>query len=97
MLNRFATRTQPRRWFPLLLALAFAASASRYAQAATLTSLLSLAPDCGATGGGWGCYLPGILHFLSVIAIVLGLILLAVVALAIKSYLRNKDDEKVDS
>jgi hypothetical protein len=93
VLNPFTTRTQPGKGLSLLLAVAVAASASRFAHAATLTSV----PDCSATGGGLECYLPGILHFLSVIAIVLGVILLVVVALAIKSYLKNKDDEKVGS
>jgi hypothetical protein len=75
-----------------VLALGFAATHSRLAQAATLLST----PDCSATGGGWGCYLSGILHFLSVIAIVLGIILVVVIAFAIKIYLKTKDNEKPD-
>jgi hypothetical protein len=77
----------------LLLALGFAATASRSMQAAMLFSV----PDCTAAGGGWGCYLPGILRFLSVIAIILAVILVGVIALAVKSYLKTKDDEKIDS
>jgi hypothetical protein len=84
----------------LLLALGFAATNSRFIQAAMLFSV----PDCTATGGGWGCYLPGILRFLSVIAIILAVILVGVVTLVIKSYLRmrnnqklEEDDENVDS
>ena len=64
---------------------------SRYAQAAGVT----FASDCAATGGGWGCYLPGIFHFLLVIAIILGLILLAVIGVAVRSYFKIKHDEKV--
>jgi hypothetical protein len=58
--------------------------------------MVSAVPDCSATGGDWSCYLPGIFHFLLVIAIILGVILAAVIFLAVKSYLKNKD-EKVGS
>jgi hypothetical protein len=91
--NPLTSRTQLRRRFPSLLALGFAASASSLARAAALSSV----PDCSATGGGWACYLPGILRFLSVIAIILAVILVGVVVLAIKSYLKTKDNEKIDS
>ena len=77
----------------MLLALGFAATNSRFMHASAFLSV----PDCTAAGGGWGCYLPGILRFLSVIAIILAVILVGVVALAVKSYLKTKDDEKVDS
>ena len=53
-------------------------------------------PDCRATGGGWSCTLPGILRFLVVIATILGMILAAVIALAIKSYLKTKNDAKIE-
>ena len=59
-------------------------------------SVLSAVPDCSATGGDWTCYLPGIFRFLRVIAIVLGVVLAGVIFLAVKSYLKNKN-EKVDS
>ena len=71
---------------------AFMACASPFAQA----SVLSAVPDCSATGGGWACYLPGIFRFLRVVAIILGVVLAAVIFLAVKSYLKNKD-EKVGS
>jgi hypothetical protein len=58
-------------------------------------SVLSAVPGCSATGAGWGCYLPGIFRFLLVIAIILGLILAAVIFLAVKSYLKIKGNEKV--
>jgi uncharacterized membrane protein len=77
----------------MLSGVAFLACASPLGQAATV----SLTPDCSATGGGWSCYLPGIFQFLWVIAIILGLILLAVIAVAVRSYFRIKHDEKVDS
>ncbi|MGA8939001.1 MAG: hypothetical protein WB439_07540 [Acidobacteriaceae bacterium] len=83
---------QRERWFQLLV-LACAAAASRSAHA----SSLMLAPDCGVSGGGYSCYLPGILRFLYALAIVLGVVLLVVVALAIKIYRKNKVDKKVGS
>jgi hypothetical protein len=74
-----------------LAGVAFLACGSPLARA----SILSMVPDCGATGAGWGCYLPGILRFLVVIAILLGLILLAVIGIAVRSYFKIKDDGKV--
>ena len=59
--------------------------------------MVSAVPDCSATGGDWSCYLPGIFRFLLVIAIILGVILAGVIFLAVKSYRKNKDDEKVGS
>jgi hypothetical protein len=77
----------------MLAGVAFLACTSPLAQAATLSS----PPDCRSIGAGWACYLPGIFQFLWVIAIILGLILLAVIAVAVRSYFRIKHDEKVDS
>ena len=77
----------------LLLGAAFMTCASSFARA----SMVSGVPDCSATGGDWSCSLPGIFRFLLVIAIILGVILAAVIFLAVKSYLKNKDDEKVGS
>ena len=91
MLNRFPTRTYLRSRPGTLVGIALGACASPLAQA----SMLSAAPDCRATGGGWSCYLPGILRFLVVIAILLGLILLAVIGIAVRSYFKIKDDGKV--
>jgi hypothetical protein len=90
------SRSWSRRGFPQLLALGFAASGSRLAQAATLSATFLSVPDCSATGGGWACYLPGILRFLSVIAIILAVILVGVIALVIRSYLRMKNDQKLE-
>ncbi len=60
-------------------------------------SALDEVPDCRATGGGWACTLPGILTLLWVMAIVLGLILVVVIGVAIRSYFKIKGDEKVGS
>jgi hypothetical protein len=76
----------------LLSGVVFLACTSPFARA----SVLSGVPDCSATGGDWSCYLPGIFRFLLVIAIILGLVLAGVIFLAVKSYLKNKD-EKVGS
>jgi hypothetical protein len=75
----------------LLLALALAVAAGRPVHALALSSV----PDCSAFGGGLRCDLLGILNFLYAAAGVLAVVLLAVVALAVKSYRKNKDDEKV--
>lgn len=95
MLNRLPTRTDLRSPIRMLAGVAFLACGSRFAQAAEL----AFAPDCAVTvtGGGWGCYLPGIFQFLLVIAVILGLILLAVIGIAVRSYFKIKHDEKVGS
>ena len=97
MLNGFTTRTpcfmRLRSRFSPLLGVLWMACASPFARA----SVLSQVPDCSATGGGWECYLSGIFRFLRVIAIILGVVLAVVIFLAVKSYLKNKDDEKVGS
>jgi hypothetical protein len=59
--------------------------------------MLDPTPDCVATGGDWTCALPGILRFLVVIAILLGLILVAVIGVAVRSYFKIKHHEKVGS
>jgi hypothetical protein len=81
------------RWYSLLVALAVAAAVGCPVHASALSSV----PDCSASGGGLRCDLQGVLDFLYMAAGVLGVLLLAVVALAIKSYRKNKDDEKVGS
>ena len=97
MINRPPPRTVPltRPRVPLrrLLWLAIVAVANPLAQA----SVLSGVPDCRATGGDWSCYLPGIFHFLLFLAVILFIILAAVIFLAVKSYRKNKDDQKVGS
>ena len=97
MINRQRTRTLPvnrlRSALRLLSWLAILAVANPLARA----SVLSGVPDCSATGGDWSCYLPGIFRFLLVIAVILGVVLAAVIILAVKSYRKNKDDKKVGS
>ena len=97
MINRSPPRTVPptRPRVPLrrLLWLAIPAVADPLARA----SVLSGVPDCRATGGDWSCYLPGIFHFLLFVAVILVIILAAVIFLAVKSYRKNKDDQKVGS
>jgi hypothetical protein len=97
VLNRFPTRTrpsvQPRNRLRWLAGFVIVTVTSPLARA----SVLSAEPDCRATGGDWSCYLPGIFRFLLVIAIILGVVLTAVIFLAVKSYRKNKDDEKVGS
>ncbi len=55
------------------------------------------APNCSSSSGitGWQCYLPWILYLLSALAVFLGLVLVVVVALAIRSYLKKKAELKV--
>ena len=72
------------------LMMTFAVSSGR-------ASMLSPIADCTTTGGDWSCYLPGIFRFLLVIAIILGLILAGVIFLAVKSYRKSKDNQKVGS
>ena len=91
MLSRFPTRTHLRSCLWTLAGVAFLACASPMVRA----SMLSATPDCSVTGSGWGCYLPGILKFLVVIAIILGLLLTAVIAVAVRSYFKIKQDGKV--
>lgn len=80
------------RWtLAIMLACAVSLSRSAHACAALLT------PDCGASGGGISCYLPGILRVLYILAVLLGVVLLVVIALAVKSFRKPKDDEKVGS
>ena len=67
-----------------------AAIASPLARAA----VISTTPDCSAAGGGWNCYLPGIYRFLVVLAIILGLVLVAVIVVAVRSYFKIKETEK---
>ena len=91
MLNNFRTRIRPLQRYSLLPGLAFALSASRRMHA----SALSFAPGCSASGNDIKCYLAGVLSFLSVVAVVLAVLLIGIIALAVKSYRKSKIDEKV--
>jgi hypothetical protein len=92
VLKLFPTRSRLRNRLIALSGFAIMACTGPIAQA----SVFSGVPDCSATGGDWSCYLPGIFRFLLVIAIILGVVLAAVIFLAVKSYLKNKN-EKVGS
>ncbi len=93
MLNGFAVRTRLLRWHFLVMTLAIAAATGCSVHAAAISS----APDCSASGGSLNCYLGSILRFLFAAAGLLLVLLIGVVALAVKSYRKNKDDEKVGS
>jgi hypothetical protein len=97
LFKRFPTRIsdliRPRGRYSLLVG----AAATVFADSSARASMLSPVADCTETGGDWSCYLPGIFHFLLVIAVILGLVLAGVIFLAVKSYLKNKGDEKVGS
>ena len=93
MRNGFADRTRLPRWHLLVVALALAASAGYPVHAAAVSSV----PDCSASGDSLRCYLGGVLKFLYVAAGLLLVLLIAVVAVAVKSYRKNTDDEKVGS
>jgi hypothetical protein len=93
VLSRRSIRKHLGRRASLLSGIGFVLCGSPGARAAAVI----LVPDCAVTGSGWGCYLPGILHFLVVIAIILGLILLGVIGVAVRSYFKIKHDEKVGS
>jgi hypothetical protein len=97
-LHRSNVATSPASPHPLsirlaaAIALALAFAAAR-AHAAVLTT--TLAPDCTASGGDFACHLTGFLHLLYFIAAILAVVLLIVIALAVRMYRRNKtEDEK---
>jgi hypothetical protein len=79
-----------RRRCALLPAVALAASSSRLARASILTG----ASNCSASSDPLKCRLLGFLDLLYAAAGVLALVLIAVVAIAIKIYLENKKSEK---
>ena len=97
MINRLPPRTASPDPAPGPASPAPVACDSGVANPLARASVLSAVPDCRATGGDWSCYLPGIFHFLLVIAVLLGVVLAAVIFLAVKSYRKNKDDQKVGS
>ncbi len=93
MRRGFGNRTWLPRWHLLAAALAVAAAAGYPAHASAISSV----PDCSASGDSMRCYLAGVLKFLYAAAGVLLVLLIGVVAVAVKSYRKNKDDEKVGS
>ena len=85
-----------RRWFKktqaLLLPLACIASASSVAHASVAYGI----SGCSASGDSLRCQLLAILNFLYVAAGLLGLVLIVVLVLAVKSYRKNKTDRRID-
>ncbi len=71
------------------------APGARYLQSSTLGLALFTIPPCSADGANWQCYLPWILYILYALAFLLSLVLVVVVAMAIRSYLKKKADLKV--
>jgi H+/Cl- antiporter ClcA len=55
---------------------------------------LLLAQDCDASGNTLDCHLAGVLSFLYIAAGLLAVVLLMVIALAVRSYRRKDDDSK---
>ena len=100
MLNRLAIRRRLAgrndKACALLVALSFAVSASCTAQASAAFAGLA-SSNCSASGDSLMCGMLGLLHFLYAAAGILALLLIVVVALAIKSYRKNKDDGKIGS
>ena len=93
MLSDFATRNRTSRRYSLLLAIALAASATRYMHASTVI----FAPDCSTSGDPLKCYLSGILSFLDVAAAILGILLIAVIVVVVRIYRKTKENGKADS
>lgn len=93
MRSDFATRNRISRRYSLLFAITLIASATRYMHASTFI----FAPDCSASGDPLKCYLSGVLSFLDVAAIILGILLIGVIAVVVKIYRKTKDTGKADS
>jgi hypothetical protein len=91
VLNDSSTRIRTLKRYTLLSGLAFSLSASRPMHA----SALMFTRDCSASGNAIKCYLSGVLSFLFVVAVALAVPLIAVIALAVRSYRKSKMNEKV--
>ena len=92
MFSDLAIRNHIRRRYSLLYAIALAASSTRYMHASTFF----FAPDCSASGNPLKCYLSGILSFLDVAAVILGILLIGVIAVVVRIYRKIKGDGKAD-
>jgi hypothetical protein len=94
--NRFAIRKRLTRAFSLLVPLVLAAFTSPIARASSLHALtLSDTPDCSVSGDSLKCHLLQILSFLYFLAGILGFVLLIVVAIAARIYVKNKRNRQV--
>ncbi len=91
MLLHFLNRKRLPRWYLLVVAMAVAAAPGFPVHAAAIASVT----DCSASGDGLRCYLGGVLKFLYVAAGVLVVLLVGVVAMAIKTYRKNKDNKEL--
>lgn len=72
---------------------------SRYKVVATLPLLAGTAAraatsDCAADGTSLGCRLTGVLHWLEAAAFVLGIVLIAVIAVAVHVFRKNRLSRK---
>ncbi len=61
-----------------------------------IRSLALIAPACDASGSSFPCELSGLLHFLTIAAVVLGVILLVVLLTALHLYRKNKSTKDPD-
>lgn len=93
MFSDFAIRNRISRRYFLPFAIALTASSTRYMHA----SASLFAPNCSASGNPLKCYLSGILGFLDVAAVILGLLLIGVIVVVVRIYQKTKGNGKADS
>ena len=93
MLSDFAIRNRISRRSSLLLGIVLATSVTRYMHASTFM----LAPDCSTSGDPLKCYLSGILNFLDVAAVILGILLIGVIVMVVRIYRKTKGNGNTDS
>ena len=93
MLSDFAIRNRISRRYSLPFGIVLAASATRYMHASTFM----LAPDCSASGDPLKCYLSGILNFLDIAAVILGILLIGVIVVVVRIYRKTKGNGNTDS
>jgi uncharacterized membrane protein YciS (DUF1049 family) len=83
-----ASRPQLATTLAAALAVAAVALTATAAHAATL-----ITPDCAASSD-LACHLSGVLHVLYIVAAILALVLLAVIALAVRIYRKNNIEDE---
>jgi hypothetical protein len=59
-----------------------------------MVTALSLSPNCTTDGDNLHCHLLGFLHFLYAAASLLAVVLMIVIALAVRFYRRNKSNPR---
>ncbi len=62
----------------------------------TFRSLAFIAPACDASSSSFPCQLSGLLHFLTIAAVILGIILVVVLLTALHLYRKNKSTKDSD-